>query len=152
MAKFKNERELLFKIAEELFYMAKGLGEAAGEMIITPYGALPMRAMTRDKYYYNLKKFRKHGLVKKNIKNGNYVLTDKAKALRSRPSKKLDRQDGMSTVVLFDIPEEKKLARENFRRYLVRNGYTQIQKSAFISPYKISDELLEYIKELGIEK
>jgi CRISPR/Cas system-associated protein endoribonuclease Cas2 len=78
-------------------------------------------------------------------------LTEKAKHLRSKPRLKIQRSDNLSTIITFDIPEDKHRARDNFRRYLIKNGYTQIQKSVFISPFKIFDEMTEFMKELGIE-
>lgn len=149
-----NKQEILHKIAEELFFMAKGLGQAMTDIAFTSYGKLRIRKMPERTYYYNLKKFEKNGLIKKVRKQYGpvYVLTDKARHLRKRPSQKPNRTDELSTIVMFDIPEEKRKTRDSLRRYLLKNGYTQIQKSVFISPFKIFGELTEFIRELDIER
>ncbi|MBI4049222.1 MAG: CRISPR-associated endonuclease Cas2 [Candidatus Doudnabacteria bacterium] len=146
-----KSRELISKIARELFDLAKDLALFAEEFAFTPYGQLRYHKIPRTTYYRKLEKFEKHGLVKKiRRKYGNdYVLTEQAKRLRKNPSRKIARTDGLSTVVIFDIHEDKHKARDNFRRYLIKNGYTQIQKSVFISPFKIFTELKEFAEELG---
>jgi DNA-binding transcriptional regulator PaaX len=109
--------------------------------------------ISRSNYYYQLNKFKKHGLLKRTKHNGMFVyqITDKAKELRSGAVEKVKRQDGYSTIVIFDIPEGLRNTRNSLRRTLIRNGYTQIQKSVFISPFKVSSQIRDLLKELGIE-
>lgn len=148
-----TKEELIIKMAEELFDFIKELGLSMNEFIATPYGKLRVHNIPRATYYYQLKKFEKRGLIKKVRKQygATYVLTERAKQLRIKPRQKMNRTDGLSTIIMFDIPEEKHKARDNFRRYLIKNGYVQIQESVFISPCRIFDELKEFIKELGIK-
>jgi|SRR3989344_6191396 len=152
MKRFR-ESESVKILADELFAFVEDLGQLAADIALTPYGKLKINRYPHWDYYYRLRKYQKHGLLKKIKKNNQivYVLTQKAKRLQSKPITKQSRTDGMSTIILFDIPEDKHRARDNFRRYLVRNGYTKIQKSVFISSYKIFDDLVVYIQELGIE-
>ncbi len=140
-------------IAKELFFMAKQLGQVMSDIAFTPYGQLRIRKIPARTYYYNLKKFERNGLIKKVKKpeGAMYILTERAKLLRSKPNRKVSRTDGLATIIMFDIPEENRNARDVFRRYLVKNGYTQIQKSVFISPFSIFDELKEMIDQLGIK-
>ncbi|MDP4001009.1 MAG: CRISPR-associated endonuclease Cas2 [bacterium] len=147
-------KEVLKIVAEELFDMAKNLGELATEIVFTPYGKLRIHGIPRTTYYRKLKKFQKNGLVRKVRKSygTDFVVTEKARQLRRNPRVKLNRTDGMSTIIMFDIPENKHKERDNFRRYLLKNGYTQIQKSVFISPFKRTDELRGFAEELKIEK
>ncbi len=108
----------------------------------------------RATFYHRIHKYQKQGLIRplKRKKYGNtFILTEKGKILLQKPTIKKQRGDGLSTVILFDIPEEKRRARNIFRRYLAKNGYTLIQKSALISPLEISDELKELIEELKIK-
>jgi len=145
-------KKILYKTAEELFALAISFGMLAGEIVFTPYGQLRLSKLSRSTYHYKLRKFEKHGLVKRVKKptGSIYVLSCKAKLLRNRPVNKTNRIDGLSTIIMFDVPEDKHRARDNFRRYLIRNGYTQIQKSVFISPFKVSKELVEFIHELKL--
>lgn len=146
-------KRLINKIAEEMSQLAIDLGLLMAEIAFTPYGQLRLNRISRTTYYRKLQKFERHGLIKRTKTSQGYVyrLTQRAKRLRRNPAHKDNREDGLSTIIMFDIPEEKHQARDNIRRYLIRNGYTQIQKSVFISPFKISSELKDFSQELGIK-
>lgn len=62
------------------------------------------------------------------------------------------RWDGKWRVVVFDIPEENYLIRDLFRRFLKEGGFKQLQKSVWMSPFAIEDELSIFIKQLKIER
>src|SRR3989344_3319613 len=49
--------------------------------------------------------------------------------------------DSKWRIVMFDIPEQYKYARQNFSRKLKEIGFKTLQKSAWICPYKCSDEI-----------
>lgn len=51
------------------------------------------------------------------------------------------RWDGRWRIVLFDIPERLKQARDAFRFHMKRLRFHQLQKSAFVTPYECRDEL-----------
>lgn len=55
--------------------------------------------------------------------------------------------DGWWRVVVFDIPEEQKIAREALRRLLRKLGFHKLQKSVFVIPYECQKEI-NYIKEI----
>jgi CRISPR-associated endonuclease Cas2 len=44
-------------------------------------------------------------------------------------------------MVIFDIPEKKKRAREALRNKLKDLGFKELQKSVFIHPYECEDEI-----------
>lgn len=55
-------------------------------------------------------------------------------------------------VVVFDIPERSRVARDTLRTYLRQLGFYQLQRSVFVIPYECKDEL-EFLVELyGIRK
>ena len=60
--------------------------------------------------------------------------------------------DGKYRVVLFDIPEQKRVVRNLFRRNLKKWGFTIMQKSVWVSKRDVYKKLSEYIRELGIEQ
>lgn len=60
------------------------------------------------------------------------------------------KRDGKFRMVLFDIPEELKVARELFRRKLRELGFVKVQKSVFISAYPCKKELEFVSHYLGI--
>lgn len=77
------------------------------------------------------------------VKDGKLIVqkyqTDKLKL------KKPAKWDGLWRIVVFDIPEDKKLAREILRDKLKNLGFYQLQKSVFVHPYPCREEI-EVIK------
>src|SRR3989338_10779024 len=49
--------------------------------------------------------------------------------------------DRVWKIVIFDIPEKKKRAREALRKKLKELGFMELQKSVFIFPYECEDEI-----------
>lgn len=54
---------------------------------------------------------------------------------------KSKRRDGKWRLVIFDIPEEKKNARDSFRRKLIQLEFIQLQESVFVSAYPCKEEI-----------
>ncbi len=50
-------------------------------------------------------------------------------------------------VVVFDIPESKKQARESLRTYLRQLGFYQLQRSVFVIPFECGEQI-EFLIEL----
>lgn len=61
--------------------------------------------------------------------------------------KKPDKWDGKWRIVVFDIPEKKKRAREALRNKLQELGFKELQKSVFVFPYECEDEI-NFIMEI----
>lgn len=61
--------------------------------------------------------------------------------------KKPDKWDGKWRIVIFDIPEKKKKAREVLRAKLKDLGFKELQKSVFVLPYECEDEI-DFIVEV----
>lgn len=61
--------------------------------------------------------------------------------------KKPKKWDKKWRVVIFDIPEKKKIARETLRNRLKELGFLELQKSVFIYPYECENEI-EFIVEV----
>lgn len=49
--------------------------------------------------------------------------------------------DGRWRIIIFDIPENKKQARDLFRQHLKRLGFYALQRSVFIHPYPCKDQV-----------
>lgn len=61
--------------------------------------------------------------------------------------KKPIKWDGKWRMVIFDIPEKKRKAREAMRSKLRELGFRELQKSVFIFPYECEDEI-DFIVEV----
>ncbi|MEW5907998.1 MAG: hypothetical protein AB1643_02365 [Patescibacteria group bacterium] len=55
--------------------------------------------------------------------------------------KKPDVWDRLWRIVIFDIPEKKKLGREALRNKLKELGFKELQKSVFVFPYECENEI-----------
>lgn len=56
--------------------------------------------------------------------------------------------DGHWRVVLFDIPEERRDARDSLRKRLLNLGFFELQRSVLVHPFECRDEV-EFLIELG---
>ena len=140
------------KVTWEFFELLAKFGK--GEQIIFKAYSEVDTKVPKTTFFRKIRKFEKHGLIlKKHSNKGHvFVVTPKAKYLRHKAISKVLRQDGNSTLVIFDIPEEKHNARDTLRRYLIRSGYTQIRESCFLSPFKIPTDLKSLISELKLRE
>lgn len=66
--------------------------------------------------------------------------------------KKPKHWDGKWRMVLFDIPEKNKKAREAFRETIKKLGFYEFQKSVFVHPYECQEELDFVIEFFGMRK
>jgi len=72
------------------------------------------------------------------------ALTYQIEEMRINPMVKWDKK---WRLVLFDIPENRKKARDILRFRLKKMGFCEFQKSVFISPYPCEDEV-EYVSKI----
>lgn len=100
-----------------------------------------------------LKRLRENGLVEQiNLKNDIIIrLTEGGKNLINDGVDE-EAWDGKWRIVIFDIPEQKRIIRNLFRRNLKKWGFKHLQKSVWISKRNVFDKLEAYIRDLGIEK
>lgn len=116
------------------------------------------------------KKYKRHNfnhLVWRNIKTG-YIekIEKKGKVyirLTSQGGKKITRDfpllllqkrkwDKKWRVAIFDIQEVNKSARDGLRKKLKELGFGMIQRSVFISPHDIIQDLSEFVKNSGLDE
>lgn len=83
----------------------------------------------------------KDDVIIKLTQNGRELINDGSK----------ENWDGKWRIVVFDIPEQKRIIRNLFRRNLKKWGFKHLQKSVWISKRDVFEKLNSYIKDLGIE-
>jgi DNA-binding transcriptional regulator PaaX len=145
-----------FKV--ELLEIIEGLGELVPGFFESKgmYAYRLKRRMSRPYYHQTVNRLKKEGLIKPQSKRKkrypSYAITRKGlELLRKKSNQKTSRSDGLLTFVIFDIPEEKANARRVFRRFLVKNGFTLIQKSTLVSRDRINQAFRDLVIELGIK-
>lgn len=107
------------------------------------------RKINREKLKQEIRNLYRSRLVnKKENPDGSFtcLLTDKGKIKALTyyfQEMKIEgtRWDGKWRVVIFDIPEKLKNARDALRRKLKELGFYELQKSVFVFPYDCKDEI-----------
>ncbi len=102
-----------------------------------------------------LKRLRERGYIDLDEFNNNLVLklTDKGKQeALLRKILKDEKWDGKWRIVVFDIPEKHRKARNALRSKLKTWGFSPWQKSVWASKKDITELLRLFIKQMGIEK
>jgi len=101
-----------------------------------------------------IKRLREKGFIKQDkINMGEVVLklTDQGRdALGIEDKDEL--WDGKWRIVIWDIPEQKRIIRNLFRRNLKKWGFKHLQNSVWTSKRNVYQKLMDYIKDLGIEQ
>ena len=133
------------------------LGHAFTEAVLDHYHRGYPKAASKAAVYTTLYRLNRSGLIRKKINQGQicYKLTAAGKSrllVRRAFQRRNPAKDGYSSVVIFDIPEEKRKARPFLRSLLLKNGFVNLQKSVLIAPYELPKDFFELLTELGIRQ
>jgi len=96
-----------------------------------------------------IKRLEKQKLLSWKEKDGELQLTLEEKGIKKVLKYKIDqlaiketnRWDGLFRIVSFDIPEDKRIAREMFRKKLIELGFQKLQKSVLVIRFRCKDEI-----------
>lgn len=149
------------KFGEGLLLAIDGLISAVGIIFSRDSLATKLRrAGKMNCYYFNrsLKRYTRSGLIESfEYKNKSYFRFTKKGAgrlidLRLKKLAKLKNKkwDGWWRLIIFDIPEERKFAREALRRRLKYFGFFPLQKSVFVFPYECEKEIVTLVNYFEI--
>lgn len=100
-----------------------------------------------------LSRMSKVGEIERKIVKGKAVFRISAKGEKMLdeiiPLQKLGEQpwDGLWRIVIFDIEEKRKYVRDRVRAKLRELGFGMWQKSVYISPHSVAEEINEYFQE-----
>ena len=86
-------------------------------------------------------------------KNASWHLTPNGKQhLQDRASKKngARKSDGITRLVIFDIPEQERKKRDTVRAELIGCGFRSLQKSVWIGEYPITQDFITLIDDLKL--
>ena len=118
------------------------------------------KAKRRGRLNYTIKRLEKQNLVSWKEKDGELILilTERGKKkvlgykLEEMKIKKPKKWDKHFRVIVFDIPENRREARNTFRKKLKNLGFYQLQKSVFVCPYECKEEVDFLRHELDIAR
>ena len=103
-----------------------------------------------------MSRLHKKGLITK--KSGKWSITKNGKKYFNTEKKKiiphfnspLKKDTTKNLIVMFDIPESRKIERNWFRLHLIKFGYIMIQKSVWVGPSPLPKDFVSYVKEIGL--
>lgn len=126
---------------------AASKGSFAPKLLKTFFRA---RKFERRRLHQALKRLEKRGLVRRQQRDdGNeyLLLTEAGERIffyekhRVLTLRQPGRWDTFWRIVIFDINENKKTARDAIRRHLRNLGFLRLQKSVFVTPYPCDEEV-----------
>lgn len=143
-------KEILFAIQDGMFKIEEIFGYPWQRKEARRY--FYRREIDRDNFYQKLWRLEKQGYINRYIKDKKNLIEltpiGKEKAFKYQLNdfqiRVPELWDKKWRLVIFDIPEEKKVAREILREKLKKIGFLQLQKSVFVYPY----DCLEAIKSI----
>lgn len=120
------------------------------------YGFIP-RSYTRNNFLQMVNRSLKTGDIEKVVKDGKVYLrltsAGKNKVKRDFPIVNLTKKWNKHwVIVIFDIEEKSKGVRERLRNKLKSLGFGMLQKSIWISPLAIGEDMKEVIESIGLSK
>jgi len=118
------------------------------------------RKANKNKLRRNISELENHKFIRYRKKGEwwNIELTKKGKTaarklgLDNLKIKKPGKWDQKWRVVLFDIPEKKRIGRDALRRKIKELGFVELQKSVFVYPYPCRKEIEIVLKFFKIKK
>jgi len=114
----------------------------------------------KEKLTKLLYKLKKEGFISEDKKKNKLFLTEKGKLklkiLRRRKlfeenKNKEDKKENKDVIVLiYDIPESERKKRNDLRIFLTLNGFSFIQRSVWIKQGKITEDFINYLKDINV--
>jgi len=142
------------KQSEKLLRIIEGLAEEIG--VYLDYGKMRQRLHGSWDYETNFSKAianaKRYGyleIVEKDNKKS--ILITKKGRFRIWKPRIVKEWDGRWRLVGFDIPEKRRKKRDSFRTALRAMGFKQMQKSLWICPYDVSEEIEKVMDMLDLE-
>lgn len=156
----------LLRSKDILFLILAGIGDLAEEVkdplhllsssYESMYGFVPRR-YKKSNFLQTVRRNLKTHDIEKVLKDGKVYLRltsiGKTKIYRDFPILKLTRKWNKHwAIVVFDIEEKAKLVRNRFRKKLRSLGFGMLQKSIWISPLSMGEDMKEVIETIGLSK
>jgi hypothetical protein len=148
--KTKNEKSLSGKILDYIGQTSKDIFIASAKIMFDPVGLakeLGLYGMLSSPHYCSreISNLRRNSYFRREGKK--YYLTEKGRIkiikdiLKSRSAKN-HKWNGFWLCIIFDIPEANRRERSFLRRELKHIGCRELQKSVWITPLEIENELI----------
>lgn len=105
--------------------------------------------VTKNAAWKAVKRLQDKGCLEKFEKDGetHYRITEKGRNSIEKYVFDQETWDRKWRIVTFDIPEQQKKLRESLRRTLKNSGFKQLQRSVWISPFDVLDDVEKLVDD-----
>ncbi len=151
---------LIFKQPRGILGVQRELLKVRGQRKKLFFTELREYLKEKEKLTKLLYKLKKEGFISENKKKNKLFLTEKGKLklkiLRRRKffeenKDKEDKKGNKDVIVLiYDIPESERKKRNDLRIFLTLNGFSFIQRSVWIKQGKITEDFINYLKDINV--
>lgn len=151
----KEQKEIIKLTAKEIFKtifelpirVTIGFEGSKGRKSLEDFYA--ERSCDRENFRQKVNYLKTQGLINIFLENNKRFAEITPKGLENLKQARFDdlavrrakKWDGKFRIVIFDVPEDKKLHRDGIRRKLDQIGFKQIQKSVFAYPFECKEEI-----------
>ncbi len=120
------------------------------------FGVPKLKKYNRNSVRGTFYKLSKSGMIKN--RDGYIHVTEKGKNYiknKKEPLRqfyfKFDKNAPKDLLVMFDVPESKKIERDWLRWHLKKFNYVMIQKSVWVGPSPLPRDFMDYIKSIELK-
>ncbi len=138
--------------------MSEAIDEVV-DIVVDPYDISGYQKHQRERAANLASRLKKVGDIERiiNDKGETYFrFTDKGKTrlIDEIPLLRFQRKpwDGKWRQVVFDIPEEMKVKREILREKLLKLGFGMLQRSVYITPFNIAEQVSDFLEENDLDE
>lgn len=148
-----------YPLAKDILMITAGLGFVSLALLMPPLAIIigkEAKQIERDNFKKRLQRLKQQKLVEiiekpegpivKITENG--IKKALQYKLETMTIRKPSRWDGLWRIVIFDVPEEKRFARNTFRRHLKHLGFYPLNLSVFVHPFSCFDEV-EFLRQIS---
>lgn len=149
-------KEALFSI----FDLALPFFESSSIYRVSAKKLINIRENDRSNFSDKVKYLKRHGLIQTFVENKEEYIEitksgiDKIDHLQEdmRQISRPDKWDGKWRVVLFDIPNSKKVNRDMLRMKILKLGFIKVQESIYVYPFECTKEISAICSRLDISQ
>lgn len=124
---------------------------------VNVFGIPKLNQKQRNTFDSAMWRLNKNGFVKN--RDGDWSITNSGKIYLSRKNKlefkkfssPFEKRSPRNLLLMFDVPESKKVERGWLRWQLKEFNYIMVQKSVWVGPSPLPKEFKEYVKELNLD-
>ena len=159
----KYQRKIISIVTQELllsiFSIKVPIYKVGPKYWVSINDVLKIHRDDRQKFLHKIRYWQRQGYINSFVEGREKYMELTIKGKKYLKDKSLDqikirrkgKWDDKWRVIIFDIPEEDRQARDLFRLRLKQMGFYRIQKSIYAYPFECTEEIIEFSRRLFIK-